>query len=222
MGDEKHYDILIMKTSKLKLTNYYLRDLLLLFFTFIPTSLYCQGICFNYKGSWSNWESNQVPDISVYTDGSGFILKTEGGIDYFEVRIPSYTTPTKEELKEHKKQNKYFEYSGYVNYYVSDNYPTALDLAKHNMLILPDPRRDVTPTVQRHTNATIRIAPYDNYPEVYNVWFDGIGVGLSIKGIKFEGRKYKKNTGRIIANIAQSIFLFPIGVGSWWWNPISE
>lgn len=31
--------------------------------------------------------------------------------------------------------------------------------------------------------------------------------------------KKKVVAGRVVANIAQSIFLFPYGIGSWWWNP---
>lgn len=34
--------------------------------------------------------------------------------------------------------------------------------------------------------------------------------------------KKKVNSGRVVANIAQSILLFPIGIGSWWWNPARE
>jgi hypothetical protein len=34
--------------------------------------------------------------------------------------------------------------------------------------------------------------------------------------------KKKVKGGRVVANIAQSIFLFPWGIGSWWWNPARE
>lgn len=38
----------------------------------------------------------------------------------------------------------------------------------------------------------------------------------------FTGQKKHTNKGRVVANIAQSILLFPIGIGSWWWNPVRE
>lgn len=34
--------------------------------------------------------------------------------------------------------------------------------------------------------------------------------------------KKKVKGGRVVANIAQSLLLFPIGIGSWWWNPARE
>lgn len=34
--------------------------------------------------------------------------------------------------------------------------------------------------------------------------------------------KKKVKGGRVVANIAQSLLLFPIGLGSWWWNPARE
>lgn len=34
--------------------------------------------------------------------------------------------------------------------------------------------------------------------------------------------KKKVKAGRVVANIAQTILLFPFGIGSWWWNPARE
>lgn len=36
------------------------------------------------------------------------------------------------------------------------------------------------------------------------------------------GTKKKVKGGRVVANIAQSLLLFPIGIGSWLWNPARE
>lgn len=38
--------------------------------------------------------------------------------------------------------------------------------------------------------------------------------------IAYKTKKIK--AGRVVANVAQSILLFPIGLGSWWWNPARE
>lgn len=32
--------------------------------------------------------------------------------------------------------------------------------------------------------------------------------------------KKKVKAGRVVANIAQTLLLFPFGIGSWWWNPV--
>lgn len=34
--------------------------------------------------------------------------------------------------------------------------------------------------------------------------------------------KMKVKGGRVVANILQTVLLFPVGIGSWWWNPPKE
>ena len=191
--------------------------------------IYSQQICWNYKGSWSSWKSWDDPytkgSISKYGTGdsrTGLCFKSRGGIQYFSFYIPNYKLPTKKQRNEHMESGKWFEYSGYVNYYVNDKYPTAEALAKSNTLVIPDPRIDKTPNAQRQTRAIINIAPFKHKPEVFNVVFDDIAIGIDIREIKFEGEKKHRNKGRIVANVAQTILLFPFGIGSWWWNPTAE
>lgn len=199
-----------------------LRQIILNIIIIIPTITVAQKACFNYKGSWSNWELI-YGDISKYSDGSGYALNSNGLI-YFSFKITSLLPTTKEELKEHLKTGEWIEVNGWVEYYVNDMKPTAADVAKTSYFVIPNPRKDKTPNARRMASATIKIAPYKNKPEVYNIWFDGIGVGLDVRGLKFQGDKPSKGrrNRRIIANIAQTIFLFPVGIGSWWWNPINK
>lgn len=174
---------------------------------------------FSYRGDWSSWQS-EYGEISHYVDDSGIILKTSGGQPYFRFQITNYTPPTKKELKEHLKTGEWFEYSGIVEYSVNDSYPTAEALARASRFVIPNPRYDNTPTVTRKTTCRIRIQPYKKLPANYNVFFDNIGVAIDISGMSFQGQKKHTNGGRVVANIAQTIFLFPIGIGSWWWNPV--
>lgn len=178
-----------------------------------------------YRGAWSDWKKeNSIYGsmIAKYSDGSGFVLKTSGEVEYFSFRINHYMPPTKDEIKEHRKNGMWFEYSGVVEYYVNDFRPTAEAIAKACYFVKPDPRRDETPVVKRTAPAKIRIAPYKTRPECFNIFFDNIGVGLQIdKELKFQDEKPRNRGGRIVANIIQSIFLFPIGIGSWWWNPVN-
>lgn len=188
----------------------------------IPTCTTAQNVCFNYMGSWSDW-SPTYGEIKKYSNENGYLLDMHG-IKYFSFQITSFFSPTKKELKEHLKTKEWFEVDGIVEYYVNDKYPTAKDVAKRSFFVIPNPRVDKTPNARRSTSATIKIAPYKHKPEIYNIWFDGIGIGLDVRGLKFEGDQPNKGrrNRRLIANIAQSIFLFPIGIGSWWWNPINE
>ena len=144
-----------------------------------------QQVCFNYKGSWSSWES--CPGrISKYTDDSGLVLKSAGGIKFFRFQINNYCKPTKKEIKEHYKNKQSFSYYGTVDYYVSDRYPTAEDLSKASVFVIPNPRSDQTPTVLRHTVCEIRILPYKKHPEIYFIAFDNIAVEISIQGLKWD------------------------------------
>lgn len=176
---------------------------------------------FNYRGDWSLWQSSQG-NIFHYDDDSGIILKTPGGQTYFSFQITNYTPPTKKQLKEHLESRQWFEYIGVVEYSVNDAYPTAEAIAKASRFVIPNPRIDQTPSVLRRTTCRIKIEPYEKLPANYNVYFDNIGVAISIQNITFQGQNKHTNKGRVVANIAQSIFLFPIGIGSWWWNPVRQ
>lgn len=174
---------------------------------------------FNYRGDWSSWQS-EYGEISHYVDDSGIILKTPGGQPYFRFQITNYVAPTKKQLKEHLKTGEWFEYTGIVEYSVNDTYPNAESLARASRFVIPNPRTDQTPSVLRKTTCRIRIQPYKKLPANYNVFFDNVGVAIDISGMSFQGQKKHTHGGRVVANIAQSIFLFPFGIGSWWWNPV--
>ena len=194
----------------------------ILYLLLTPLTAFSQSICFNYKGVWSPWERIST-ETSRYDDGSGVVFTT-GGLTYFSFQISNFIPPSRERLKEHRKSGEWLEYSGYVEYYVNDQLPTAGDIAKECRLVRPNPRTDVTPTVKRQTYATIKIAPYKDMPEVYNLRFDDIAIGISIQGLRFDSSSKKKSSRkkkRIVANVFQSILLFPIGLGSWAWNPIN-
>lgn len=216
-GNRKFVNILIMTSISVKFKN-----LVLYVIAMLPLFASAQWQqSFSYKGDWSSWKT-EYGQISHYTDDSGIILKTSGGQTYFSFQINNYVPPTKKQLKEHLKSGKWFEYTGTVEYSVNDTYPTAEDLARASRFVIPNPRVDQTPSVLRRTTCKIRIEPYKKLPSNYNVFFDNIGVAISIQGMTFQGQKKHTNGGRVVANIAQSLFLFPIGIGSWWWNPVRE
>lgn len=147
-------------------------------------SITAQRACFNYRGEWSSWSSTPGK-VSANSTYSSITLKTSGGLEYFSFWISNYREPSKEERKYHEKNDVWYEYTGWVEYRVNDTYPTALDFSKASQFVVPNPRYDETPTVTRKASCKIKIAPYKKHPEVYNVWFDNIGVGVSISGLKF-------------------------------------
>lgn len=176
--------------------------MLILIMSFNCGKCYAQNgasIAFNYKGAWSDWNSSswtiwnlknrygivEYNNVSAYTDGSGLCLYTDGKIKFFSFQIDNFTPPTKKEIKEHQKSDEWFVYTGTVTYYVNDVFPTAQDLAKNEVLIQPNPRRDETPVVERTAQAIIKMAPFKKAPYCYNLYFDDIAIAIDIRGLKF-------------------------------------
>ncbi len=98
-------------------------------------------------------------------------------------------TPDKKTIKLHYKNNMWYEYSGTVEYYVTEKYPTILDILK--AFDFPyfnyDSGSDGNPCVKRTARATIKIAPYKDHPKCYNIYFDNIGVGIDLdEGLYFK------------------------------------
>lgn len=158
---------------------------LLLMFLFVTLAVNAQQVCFNYRGDWSSWRSCPGK-ISKYTDDSGIILRSQGGTEFFSFRINNYFPPSKNKLKEARKNDTWLVYYGSVEYYVSDTYPTAESFCKANTFVIPNPRRDETPTVKRRAFCTIKIAPYKKHPELYFIEFDDVAIEISIKGLKWD------------------------------------
>lgn len=182
---KKRKNVEINKTKKSDMDVKYMRMIILLFFVTTPIGLIAQKLTLCYKGAWDEWREVGTL-IAKYRDDSGFILKTRGQIEYFSFRINNYIPPSKKEKKIHRQNNIWFEYQGTVEYYVNDRFPTANDVAKCGVLVMPNPRIDETPCVKRTCMAEIKIAPYKDEPECYNIWFDNIGVGLDVRGLKFD------------------------------------
>ena len=150
---------------------------------FFPFNASAQRASFCYKGEWSSWQS--YPGRTFSNDNNTtIVLKTPGGQQYFAFSITNFIAPTKKELKEHQKSGEFFEYRGTVEYCVNDKYPNAEALAKACTFVLPNPRYDDTPTVTRTTYATIKVAPYKKKPMVFNIWFDNIGIAVSVSDFK--------------------------------------
>lgn len=132
---------------------------------------YATSFC--YRGQWSTWKkwpfSYNKMVIYLYSNGDaiGLALKDNGGNIYYRFMIDNYSPKGK-------------EFTGTVEYYVNDNYPTAEALAKANHFVVPDYRTDKTPSVKREAKATIKIVNNEEQPAVFNIWYDNIGVAFDI------------------------------------------
>ncbi len=182
---------------------------IILIFSGIANTSDAQSIAFQYKGVWSpwapicrydifhpnyhmtsRWDGNSLDILqqTFFGDVAGIVLKSAGGTTIFHVKINTdeIRPIDKKERKRHLKSNAWYYYKGTVEYYVNDAYPTADDLAKDCRLVIPNPRYDKSPSVKREAKCTIGIAPYKKSPEVWNIYFDDIGIAISTCGIKFK------------------------------------
>lgn len=183
---------------------------IILIFSGIANTSNAQYIAFQYQGEWSPWAPLCRYDVSdpnhymtyrwggntldifqqtVFGKVVGIGLKSEGGTTIFSVLINYMDEPCfvdKKERKRHLKNKEWYVYEGTVEYYVNDIFPTADALAKDCRLVIPNPRIDNSPSVKRQAKCTIKIAPYKKKPEVWNIYFDNIGIGISTYGCNFK------------------------------------
>lgn len=162
-------------------------------------SVYCYSpcICGQIKvsswcdGYWGEWFP--LTSVKVYGNYSGFTLYYSNDHPsqfMFRFQIDSYKETTNKERKVYRKNKKWIEYTGTVEYYVSETCPTIKEIikAKQFPLISPTRVKENEPCVKRTTSAKICIEPnsYIFYPRNYAIWFDGIGVGIHLKDFYFE------------------------------------
>ena len=166
-----------------------------------------------YNGFWGDWK--EFRDCTLKGDYNGFYLyeDTKHPSEYFfKFEITGYVAPSKKEIKQHYKANTWWEYKGYVEYYICDVYPTVVDVIKEKGRLLRDydllfseyDRRLATLKASKMTrgenyspigfkrirkSATIKIAPYKKVPQCYNIYFDGGGYAIDLNNLKFEGGK---------------------------------
>lgn len=189
----------------------YIKNILLLVIcTLGVTSAYSQATfrtCCYYNGYWGEWKDTWVRCWGNY---SGFILYSSGDHKsdyYFRFQIDDYTEPSKKEIKKHRKTDTWWTYTGTVEYYISDVYPTfkscLMDLGHpltkkdtedsyYTNKKLPLARaanmRNSGKTIgftRVTSRATIKIAPYKKHPNTYNIWIDDVGFGISLNGNSF-------------------------------------
>lgn len=168
----------------------------ILFIILLLTSTAAFGQTFFHYNKYINeywgdkWEDSNE---SLYSDQYGYVLK--GTYDEFiiyyvlpfgnnypsdyimRIKIIGLNTDIdKKEKKRRLKNNEWYQYSGTVEYYTDHNFSTLEQYIRSwpSRVNRDEKRRNVTP-------ATIKIAPYKKKPEVYNIYFGGYGIGISLK-----------------------------------------
>ncbi len=166
--------------------------------------------CCYYNDFWGEWEDYWTECWGGY---DGFILyptKEHKSKYHFAFHIDGYIEPSKKEIKEHRKSNTWWTYTGTAEYYISDVYPTfksclmelgrpleEKDTKGYDYIYkkLPLARAtnmrkygEVVGFTRVKSKATIKIAPYKVSPEVYNIWIDGVAFAISMNGNQFSNK----------------------------------
>lgn len=152
------------------------------------------------RGYWTSWDKRnystgyffhrdfQLNGQQINGSISGVEIRENGTQPWdwcFKFEFDNYYKPDKKSRKEHQKNNTWFEYSGWVEYYVTDDYPTIQKVLEHYQFPMIQPTGD-SARAKRRARATIKIAPYKKAPECFNIYFDGVGVGLSFSECPFD------------------------------------
>ena len=99
---------------------------------------------------------------------------------YFRITINNFYIPDKKTRKSHIKNNEWYEFSGYIEYWIDDDHMDFLScLPSYGRTIpieaVPWLHFDGRPSIIKKSQATIKIQPYEKHPELWNIWFEGIG-----------------------------------------------
>lgn len=79
------------------------------------------------------------------------------------------------------KSGEWYEYSGKVEFYISDDYSDIYEIFKKSKraAFITKKAMGERPVKRIVKNATIRVKPYKRQPQVYNIFFDKVGVGIN-------------------------------------------
>lgn len=147
-----------------------------------------------YDGYWSEWRNRYTNIFDIngnYHSMTIYDANTHPSDFYFEFWIDNFISPDKKEIKRHYRQNEWYEYTGWVRFNITDQYPTIKDAFRNASFpnfpyVLPQKSGDKKPTVTRKVKATIKIAPYKEHPRCYNIYFDGVGFAIDLQYCTFK------------------------------------
>lgn len=78
------------------------------------------------------------------------------------------------------KNKQWLEFTGTIEYYICDDYPTAYDIFKKNWQWIEYNYSDTRPVIKVTKIVTIKISPTKGDKiGTYNLWWENVGFGFS-------------------------------------------
>ena len=141
-----------------------------------------------HDGYWGRWDTQYT--YQIYGNYYEFVVYSSGDHPsefIFRFHANVYQYPDKKDIKYHKKNDLWYEYSGTVEYYVTEKYPSILSILRAFQfpIFSYNSGNEGNPCAKRTANAVIKIAPYKEHPKCYNIYFDDIVVGIDLNTCYF-------------------------------------
>jgi len=144
-----------------------------------------------YDGYWGQWKKDYSEylgrgEYKIYGNYSGFIVyyyHSHPSEYIFKFQINNYNPPTKDVIKYYYKNEIWHEYSGYVEYFIDNSYPTIKTALKLWSFAFVS-NRDTS--IKKTAKATIKIAPYKKHPKLYNIFFEDVAVAIDLGEWSFQ------------------------------------
>lgn len=135
----------------------------------------------NYWGKWEHFNPYQTMSKGYVLDGTynEFIIYAyDKHPSQYIMKVKLYAMSVDNDKKAKKrriKENQWYEYTGSVEYYTHGLWDKFKDII-NQWPFVPDASNGEVHTA----SATIKIQPYKKNPKVYNIFFEGYGIGLDL------------------------------------------
>lgn len=151
---------------------------------------FCQrnfNSCTYINKYWGKWQDNPAYVIGKGDSDDSFIIYTQyshPSAYIMKITINNMLIEKdKREIKKRIKSNQWYESTGTVEYFTNQEFP---DFNKQ-IISWPSPSLSAilnatNPNVKSIVSkATIKLAPYKKNPETFNIYFDGVGIGIQLQ-----------------------------------------
>ena len=144
------------------------------------------ALCSYYNQNWGKWSNYNMKYKGTYDEISFYQPEDHPSDWQWKFTINNYKVPSKKELKAYRKRKEWLTYYGTFEYYIDDNNLSIQDMIQEYGYPIVNPKNHRTykgdrPCKRKTVNAIIRICPYKKHPVVYNIFFEGVGLGIDLK-----------------------------------------